>query len=138
MATRSIDTLITQKSHLDLSNGSLPTDFGFDDYSLSTLLDDIVLVEYTDVETGEGGEYVLRGGIAVPTNQATNMWRKGEVILVGPSATQVNVGDTVLIPNNMGIPVSNFVVTDHGRVNKGLFINEQRIFGICKANKKDA
>jgi hypothetical protein len=32
----------------------------------------------------------------------------------------------------MGIPVSNLNIEGHGKVKKGLFINEQRIFGICK------
>lgn len=130
---RSIDTLKTQKSHIDLSDKALPTDFGMDDYVLSTVLDDEILVEYADLHGGEdGSEYIMRGGIAVPVNQVHNAWRKGRVILIGARVQYAKLGDIVVFPNNMGIPVSNLNIENHGKVKKGLFINEQRIFGICK------
>ena len=130
---RSIDTLKTQKSHIDLSDKSLPTDFGMDDYVLSTVLDDVILIEYADLHGGEdGSEYIMRGGIAVPVNQVHNAWRKGRVILIGARVQYAELGDIVVFPNNMGIPVSNLNIENHGKVKKGLFINEQRIFGICK------
>lgn len=130
---RSIDTLKTQKSHIDLSDKALPTDFGMDDYVLSTVLDDVILVEYADLHGGEdGSEYIMRGGIAVPVNQVHNAWRKGRVILIGARVQYAKLGDIVVFPNNMGIPVSNLNIENHGKVKKGLFINEQRIFGICK------
>jgi hypothetical protein len=129
----SIDILKTQKSHLDLSDKSLPTDFGMDDYVLSTVLDDVILVEYADLHGSEdGAEYIMRGGIAVPVNQIHNAWRKGKVILVGARVQYAKLGDIVVFPNNMGIPVTNLNIEGHGKVKKGLFINEQRIFGICK------
>jgi hypothetical protein len=130
---QSIDILKTQKSHIDLSDKALPTDFGMDDYVLSTVLDDVILVEYADLHGGEdGAEYIMRGGIAVPVNQVHNAWRKGKVILVGARVQYAKLGDIVVFPNNMGIPVSNLNIEGHGKVKKGLFINEQRIFGICK------
>jgi cellobiose-specific phosphotransferase system component IIB len=106
-----------------------------DDYILSELLDDAILIEYCDLHGGEeGAEYILRGGIAVPINQVHNAWRKGTVILTGPTVRQVKKGQIIVFPNNMGIPISNLEVDDHGKVKNGLLINEQRIFGICKVN----
>ena len=137
MAEVSIDVLAPQKSHIDLSDRALPSDFGMDDYKLCKILDDVILVEYCDVHGGEdGNEYIMRKGIAIPVKQVHNAWRKGKVILVGPNVRTTKVGDIVVFPNNMGIPISNLVVEDHGDVKNGLFINEQRIFGICKVNDK--
>jgi len=47
--TQSIDILAPQKSHINLSDKTLPTDFGMDDYILSELLDDAILIEYCDL-----------------------------------------------------------------------------------------
>ena len=133
----SVDVLIPQKSHIDLSDKMLPSDFGLDDYVLSNLFDDVILIEYCDLHGGEdGSEYILRGGIAVPINQVHNAWRKGKVILNGPRVQYANVGDIVVFPNNMGIPITNLEVENHGKIKNGLFINEQRMFGICKVNSK--
>lgn len=133
----SVDVLIPQKSHIDLSDKMLPSDFGLDDYVLSNLFDDVILIEYCDLHGGEdGSEYILRGGIAVPINQVHNAWRKGKVILNGPRVQYANVGDIVVFPNNMGIPITNLEVEGHGKIKNGLFINEQRMFGICKVNSK--
>lgn len=129
----SIDILAPQRSHIDLSDHALPTDFGMEDYVLSKLYDDIILLEFCDLQ-GTEGEYILRGGIAIPVNQVHNAWRKGRVILRGPSVKYTQVGDIVVFPNNMGIPITNLEVEGHGKVKKGLFLNEQRMFGICKLN----
>lgn len=132
-----IEALPVQKSHLDLSNGSLPTDFGMDDFKLAALMDDVMLLEFCDVEKDEEGqEFVKRGSIIVPTSQVHNMWRKGKVILKGPNVRYTNVGDIVLFPANMGVKVTNLEVDEYGEVKNGLFLNEQRMFGICKV--KDA
>jgi cellobiose-specific phosphotransferase system component IIB len=129
----SIDLLKPLHSHIDLSDRSLPTDFGLEEYVLSKLMDDVMLIEFCDLESGEDGvEYVLRGGIAIPTNQVHNMWRKGKVILKGPNVRYTEVGEIVLFPANMGIQVSNVEVEGFGKIHKGLFLNEQRMFGICK------
>lgn len=134
---QSIDILAPQKSHLDLSDSALPSDFGLDDYKLSKLFDDVILLEYADLVSGEeGGDYILRGGIAIPINQVHNAWRKGKVILKGPRVTYTELGDIVVFPNNMGIPITNLEVEGHGKVKNGLFLNEQRMFGICKVNDK--
>ena len=129
----SIDLLKPLHSHIDLSDRNLPTDFGLDDYVLSKLMDDVMLIEYCDLESGEDGvEYVMRGGIAIPTNQVHNMWRKGKVILKGPNVRYTEIGEIVLCPANMGIQISNVEVKGHGKVVKGIFLNEQRMFGVCE------
>lgn len=129
----SIDLLKPLHSHINLADRSLPTDFGLDEYILSKLMDDVMLIEFCDLESGEDGvEYVMRGGIAIPVTQVHNMWRKGRVILKGPNVRYTEVGDIVLFPANMGIQVSNVEVENHGKISKGLFLNEQRMFGICK------
>lgn len=136
MSNVSIDVLATQKSHIDLSDKALPSDFGLDDYTLSKLFDDVMLLEYCDLVTGEEdvGDYILRGGIAIPVAQVHNAWRKGKVILKGPNVRYTEVGDIVVFPNNMGIPITNLEVTGYGKVKNGLFLNEQRMFGICEVN----
>ena len=129
----SIDFAPVQKSHIDLSDRSLPTDFGLDDYVFSKLLDDIILVEYADLVMDDvSGDYIMRKGIAIPVNQIHNAWRKGKVVLAGPQVKWVAVDDIVVFPNNMGIPITNLDIEGHGPIKNGLFLNEQRLFGICK------
>lgn len=123
-----IDNLPTQKSLIDLSKHS-EGDFGLDDYELSFIFEDIMLVEYVDeTDTGE----LTRNGIYVPTNAITMAWRKGRVILKGPDVKYANIGDIVVFPNNLGTTVSNLHIADYGVIKKGIFLNEQRCFGICK------
>ena len=134
----SIDILTPQKSHIDLADRALPSDFGLDDYKLSKVFDDVILIEYCDVHGSEdGSEYILRGGIAVPINQVHNAWRKGKVVLIGPNVRYTALDEIVVFPNNMGIPITNLEVEGYGKLKNGLFINEQRMFGICKVNEKD-
>jgi cellobiose-specific phosphotransferase system component IIB len=129
----SVDVLTPQKSHIDLADRALPSDFGLDDYKLCKLMDDVMLLEFCDLESGEDGvEYVMRGGIAIPVSQVHNMWRKGKVILKGPNVRYTEIGEIVMFPANMGVQISNVEVEDYGKVSKGLFLNEQRMFGICK------
>lgn len=129
----SIDLLPTQKSLIDLSDKALPSDFGMEDYVLSKLFDDVMLLEFCDIHGAEdGAEYITRNGIAIPVNQIHNAWRKGKVILKGPNVRYTQVGDIVVFPNNMGIQISNLEVENYGKIRKGLFLNEQRMFGICK------
>lgn len=125
-----IDTLPTQKSLIDLSE--LPKnsfDSVFTGFSLKSLLDDVILVKYVD-ET-EDGTNIIRNGIVVPINADTRAWRIGEVILPGPNAKYVTKGDFVCFPNNLGIPVANLDIEEYGILKKGIFLNEQRIFGVC-------
>jgi len=128
MAMASIDNLAPTRSLIDLSNPD-KGDFGIDDFELSFVFDDILLIEYID-ETAEGE--VERNGILVPTNALTKAWRKGKVILAGPDAKYAKEGDIVIFPNNMGVTISGVDVTNRGKVTKGIFLNEERMFGICK------
>ena len=132
----SIDLRRAQKSHIDLSDKQLPSDFGLDDYKLSQLFDDVILLEYCDMISDENGnDFVMRRGLAIPVQQVHNAWRKGTVVLKGPNVLQAKIGDIVVFPNNMGIPISNLEVEGYGRLDNGLFLNEQRMFGICKVNE---
>lgn len=126
-----IDSLPTQKSLIDLS--STPRNaFNsvFIGYDLSDLLDDILLVEFID--EGGSANTIIRNGIVVPVNADTNAWRVGKVILAGLGCRKVKVNDFVMFPNNMGVPIANIDVANHGKVGHGIFLNEQRIFGIVK------
>ena len=89
MAQVSIDTLETKKSLSDLDSYG-KGHFGLgEDFVLSFIFDDIVLVEFVDEVTDNAGDAVMRGGIFVPTNALIKAWRKAKVILVGPSVFNV-------------------------------------------------
>ena len=124
-----IDILKPQEHLIDLSTHS-EGDIGLpDDFELSFIFDDILLVEYID-ESDEGE--IQRNGIYVPTNAITKAWRKAKVILAGPKAKYTKQDDIVIFPNNLGVTVSNLAISGKGTIKKGVFLNEDRIFGICK------
>lgn len=123
-----IDQLTPTRSLIDLSKHS-EGDFGIDDFELTKIFDDILLVEYID-ETDSGD--IVRNGIVVPVNAVNKAWRKAEVILVGPNVKYTNKGDIVIFPNNLGVTISNMDVEGRGKVKAGVFLNEDRVFGICK------
>lgn len=126
-----IDSLPTQKSLIDLSTTPRNAfNSVFVGYDLSDLLDDILLVEFID--EGGSSNTIVRNGILVPVNADTNAWRVGKVILAGLSCRKVKQGDLVMFPNNMGVPIANIDVAGHGKVSHGIFLNEQRIFGIVQ------
>lgn len=137
MSTANIDQLgPVQKSLIDLSTHSRNSiNSVFIGYDLSDLLDDILLVEFVD--EGGSSNTIIRNGILVPVNAETNAWRIGKVILCGASCRLVKRGDHVCFPNNMGVPIANIEVVDHGKVSHGIFLNEQRIFGVVKPRKSD-
>lgn len=124
-----IDLLPTTRSLIDLSSHS-SGDFGLEDYELTFILDDIILVEYVDISSD--GDNIVRNGLYVPTNAVTKAWRKARVILTGPNVKHAKKGDIVVFPNNLGVTVSNMDIEGHGKIKKGIFLNESRIFGICK------
>lgn len=129
-----IDVLPTQKSLIDFS--SLPKntfDSVFLGFNLKQVLDDVILATFID--ESDNGKEIVRNGILVPINADTRAWRLGQVILVGPNVKHAKPGDVICFPNNMGVPISNIDVDGHGSIKKGIFINEQRIFGIC--SKRD-
>jgi co-chaperonin GroES (HSP10) len=123
------DNVKHKKGLIDLSSHSEGF-FGLDDYKLSKLFDDIMLVEFVDEVEDNKGSAIMRNGIFVPTNATTKAWRKAKVILAGPNVVYTKVGDIVLFPNDKGATVSNIVVEGHGTIGKGMFLNEQRLFGI--------
>ena len=131
MAEASVDILAPKRSLIDLSTHS-KGDFDLsDEFVLSFIYDDIILVEYIDEASDDGGE-VMRGGILVPTNTLTKAWRKAVVVLAGPECKYTKVGDIVMFPNDKGASVSNMEIDGYGRIGNGMFLNEQRLFGICK------
>lgn len=132
MAQVSIDVLEPRKSLIDLDSYS-KGNFGIgNDYILSFLFDDILLVEYVDEVSDGSGDAVLRDGLYVPTNALIKAWRKARVILAGPGVKYCKKGDIVLFPNDKGVAVSNVEIDGYGKIGKGVFLNEQRLFGICK------
>jgi len=131
MAMASIDNLAPTKSLIDLTT-PLTGDFGIEDYELNFIFDDILLIEYAD-ETDKGE--IERNGILIPANAMNKAWRRGKVILAGPDAKYTKEGDIVIFPNNMGVTISNVTITNKGKIRNGVFLNEERMFGICK--KKD-
>jgi hypothetical protein len=127
-----IDQLAPTKSLIDLSTHS-DNDFGLQDFDICTLFDDLLLAEYVD-ETGDGN-CITRGGIVVPKNSVYKAWRLAKVILTGTNCTNVKVDDIIIFPHDKGIPVKNITVDGHGKINQGIFLNEERLFGIVKPKK---
>lgn len=135
MAQASIDQLTPTRSLIDLSSHS-SGDFGLENYELNFIFDDIVLVEYIDLASE--GDGIMRNGLYIPTNTLTKAWRKARVILAGPQAKYTKVGDIVIFPNNLGVTVSNIDISGYGKVGSAVFLNESRIFGICKTKENDS
>jgi len=131
-----IDKIPVSKSIIDLSSHSGSSfDSIFTGYNLEKILDDVILAEFTDL-AGEKDE-IVRNGIIVKTNALTNAWRLAKVILLGPNCKLVKKNDIIMFPNNMGVQINKIDVVDHGLVKHGLFINEQRIFGVCQPRKNE-
>ncbi len=127
----SIDHLAPTKSLIDLTAHSQGEFSIGEDFVLSKVFCDIILVEFVDMANSKE-DVVNRGGIYVPTNSLIKAWRKGKVILAGSSVKQCQVGDIVIFPNDKGVTVANIEVENHGKLNRGSFLNEERIFGVCK------
>jgi|TARA_Y100000310_G_scaffold268533_1_gene281177 hypothetical protein len=98
-------------------------------YKLNALFADVLLATYVDLS--EDGDAINRNGVLIPINQVQKAWRIGEVLLAGPSCQTATVGSYICFPNDKGIPVSNIDVEGYGIVKNGIFLNEQRIFGLC-------
>lgn len=99
--------------------------FELDGWELTKVLDDILMVQFSDIN--EEGNMVKRGSFWVPINAVNHVWRVGKVLLAGPNCKTVQEGDTVVFPNDRGIQVANLNGLKHI-----VFLNEARIFGICK------
>jgi hypothetical protein len=95
-----------------------------EDYEITELLGDTIQVVYKDVS--EDGTALIRNGLFIPQNIAEQKaWRVGEVILAGPGTKQVKKGHFVIFPGDKGLPA----IKKDGRMS--VFLNEERIFGIC-------
>ena len=105
------------------SNCPLPEDF-----EIVELLGDVIQVVYAD--TAEDGKSLIRNGIILPAEVVDNKaWRVGKVIMAGPNTKQVKAGHYVIFPGDKGIKG----IQKNGKLN--IFLNEERIFGICAPNK---
>ena len=137
MAQASIDVLAPKRNLIDLVDSHNNSLDGLidQDYELGFLFDDIILVEYIDEVSDGQGDAVMRGGVYIPTNAVQRAWRKGRVILAGPECKYTKVNDIVIFPNNLGVGIGNADISGHGILKKGIFLNENRLFGIAK--KKD-
>jgi hypothetical protein len=102
------------------------SDFELDSWTLTKVLDDILMVQYIDIN--DDGTEVNRNGIWLPINAVNHVWRIGKVLLAGPNCRVVEVGDNIVFPNDKGIQVSSINGYKHI-----VFLNEARIFGVCEA-----
>ena len=100
-----------------------------EDFEITELLGDVIQLEYADV--APDGKSLIRNGIILPNEVVDNKaWRVGLVLLTGPSVKQVKKGDHVIFPGDKGI----VGIQQNGKMN--VFLNEDRIFGICRAHSK--
>lgn len=127
-----INQLTPARNLIDLSSHS-DGNFGIDEYVLSQIYNDIILVEFIDLS--EDGDNIKRGSIYVPTNTLTKAWRKARVVLVGTDVKNTQVGDIVMFPNDKGVSVSGMEIAGYGKIKQGMFLNEQRLFGKCTAKE---
>ena len=96
-----------------------------EDFEITELLGDVIQVVYAD--TAEDGRSLVRNGIILPEEVVDNKaWRVGKVVLAGPNTKQVKTGHYVIFPGDKGIKG----IQKNGKLN--IFLNEERIFGICK------
>lgn len=101
-----------------------------DGWNLTKVLDDILMVQYVDVN--EDGTEIKRGSIWVPINTVNFVWRVGKVILAGPNCKTVKEGDHIVFPNDKGIQAAN--INDYKNI---VFLSESRIFGVCEVKFKE-
>ena len=95
-----------------------------EDYEIIELLGDVIQIEYADVATD--GQSLVRNGIILPSGVVdSRAWRVGKVLLTGPSTKQVKAGQFVIFPGDKGLKG----IQKGGKMN--IFLNEDRIFGIC-------
>lgn len=96
-----------------------------EDFEITELLGDVIQVVYADVAAD--GKSLIRNGIILPEEVVDNRsWRVGRVVLAGPDTKQVKAGHYVIFPGDKGIKG----IQKDGKLN--IFLNEERIFGICK------
>ena len=100
-------------------------DFELNGWNLTKVLDDILMVQYVDIN--EAGTEIKRGNIWLPINAVQHTWRIGVILLAGPNCKTVKQGDHVVFPNDKGIQVANL-----NNLKNIVFLNEARVFGVCE------
>lgn len=99
-----------------------------EDFEITELLGDVIQITYADV--AENGRDLIRNGILLPAAVVdSKAWRIGKVIMTGPNTKQVKAGHYVIFPGDKGIKG----IQKDGKMN--IFLNEERIFGICAPAK---
>lgn len=101
-----------------------------DGWNLTKVLDDILMVQYVDVN--EEGTEIKRGSIWVPISTVHFVWRVGKVVLAGPNCKTVKEGDYIVFPNDKGVQAAN--INDLKNI---VFLSENRIFGVCETKFKN-
>jgi hypothetical protein len=100
-----------------------------EDYEVVELLGDVIMAEYADVASD--GKSLVRNGIILPHDVVDNKaWRVGKVLLTGPNTKQVKKNQYIIFPGDKGIKG----IQKQGKT--VIFLNEERIFGICSPNIK--
>ena len=120
-----------KRSLIDLDTYQNTDTFSLYGYSLSKVMDDIVLAQDTDLS--EDGGSVQRGNVYIPLAHVQRTWRMARVILAGPNCKFTKPLDIVCFPDDKGIKVDNISVTGYDApLRNCLFLSEQRFFGICE------
>ena len=126
----------TKRSLIDLDTYQHTDNFSLHGYSLSRVMDDIVLAQYVDLS--DDGQTVVRNGIHIPLAQVQRTWRLAKVILAGPLCKFCGPGDIVCFPDDKGVKVDNIKVAGHETsLRNCLFLSETRFFGVCDSIDQD-
>ena len=121
-----------KRSLIDLDTYQNTDHFSLHGYSLSRVMDDIVLAQYVDLS--DDGTTIERNGIYIPLSQVQKTWRLAKVLLSGPMCKFCEPGDIVCFPDDKGVKVDNINVAGHDEpLRNCLFLSETRFFGVCSA-----
>lgn len=94
-------------------------------YEITQTLGDIIMAEYCDCD--DTGDFIERDGILVSNDISQHTWRFAEVKIAGTGCSEeIKPGVIIMFPSDKGIPI-----VIRGEKPK-VFLNEERIFGICK------
>lgn len=107
-----------------------------ENWEIEEVLGDLIMAEFIDC-SADGSE-ILKGGIWVKLDVTTRVWRVAKIIKTGPACSdRLKVGDLIMFPNDKGLKAA-CIPDKKGKKKFVVFINEERIFGKCKAVKQDA
>lgn len=133
--TANIDQLTPTKSLIDLTKYA-QDELTLGEFTLSSLFDDLILAEFVDVS--QDGAAIRRGDIWVPLNATPKAWRIARVLKTGVKCDNVQAGQTIVFPSDKGVAVSKLKYTNSDGelcvVEHGIFLNEERLFGVCAPN----